>query len=36
VIKLRRFLPERFFERVYFGSFQKRIGREANGALQTE
>jgi NAD(P)-dependent dehydrogenase (short-subunit alcohol dehydrogenase family) len=36
VIKLRRFLPERFFERMYFGSFQKRIGREANGALQTE
>ena len=36
VIKLRRFLPERFFERVYFGSFQRRIGREANGALQTE
>ena len=36
VIKLRRFLPERFFERVYFGSFQKRIGREANAALQTE
>jgi NAD(P)-dependent dehydrogenase (short-subunit alcohol dehydrogenase family) len=29
VIKLRRFLPERFFERVYFGSFQKRIAKEA-------
>jgi NAD(P)-dependent dehydrogenase (short-subunit alcohol dehydrogenase family) len=29
VIKLRRYLPERFFERVYFGSFQKRIAKEA-------
>jgi NAD(P)-dependent dehydrogenase (short-subunit alcohol dehydrogenase family) len=32
VIKLRRFLPERFFERMYFGSFQKRIGKEATAA----
>lgn len=32
VIKLRRFLPERFFERVYFGTFQKRIGKEARAA----
>jgi NAD(P)-dependent dehydrogenase (short-subunit alcohol dehydrogenase family) len=32
VIKLRRFLPERLFERIYFGSFQKRIGKEAGAA----
>ena len=32
VIKLRRFLPERLFERVYFGTFQKRIGRQAQAA----
>jgi NAD(P)-dependent dehydrogenase (short-subunit alcohol dehydrogenase family) len=32
VIKLRRFLPERFFERIYFGSFQKRIGKEASSS----
>jgi len=32
VIKLRRYLPERFFERIYFGSFQSRIGREARAA----
>jgi NAD(P)-dependent dehydrogenase (short-subunit alcohol dehydrogenase family) len=30
VIKLRRFLPERLFERVYFGSFQKRIAKDAS------
>jgi len=29
VIKLRRYLPERLFERVYFGTFQKRIGKQA-------
>jgi NAD(P)-dependent dehydrogenase (short-subunit alcohol dehydrogenase family) len=34
VIKLRRFMPERFFERLYFGSFQKRIAKEAGGAPQ--
>jgi NAD(P)-dependent dehydrogenase (short-subunit alcohol dehydrogenase family) len=31
VIKLRRYLPERFFERVYFGTFQKRIGKARAG-----
>jgi hypothetical protein len=31
VIKLRRYVPERLFERVYFGTFQKRISKAQAG-----
>lgn len=35
VIGLRRYLPQRFFERVYFGSFMRRIEKEARAESST-